>query len=145
MEENENIMPEEVAETVAEVVSETAAETEPSGEGEAEATAPELRALGREIADGLREVIGEEIDRRLRASDGSVGEGEEGALALLLSDPRFLRILSERLSRDDAARRADTAPTRRRRGAQPLPASAVSAPKTLDDARAAARKYFRID
>ena len=136
MENNEKTTDESRVDTTE--AAQTASEAEENSETGA-------KALGREIALGLREIITEEIDRRLATKSEAPAALEEDDTALyqaLMSDPRFLRLLSERLARRDTAARM---PNVRRRGATVLPASAPSAPKNLDDAKAAARKYFRID
>lgn len=134
MEENEKIAPEGAAE---EGASECEVEEKdaPAGEGEIPSS-----GIGREIALGLREIIVEEIERRLAPRDSR--SDEEAALRALAQDPRFLRLLSERLAREEASART---PDARRRSSTALPASARQTPKNLDDARAAARRYFKID
>lgn len=107
--------------------------------------ARELRSFGRAIAEELRGVIDEELDRRFAAMAEADAEQErDTALRTLARDPRFLRILSERLALEREKSSA-AAPSARRRGSGVLPAASNQSPQTLDDAKSAARKYFRID
>ena len=137
MEENEKVTT-EPAEDALEAVDD-------GGQREDGERARELRSFGRAIAEELRGVIDEELDRRFAAMAEADAEQERDAsLRALARDPRFLRILSERLATQSERSNAAT-PSARRRGSGVLPAAAKQSPQTLDDAKSAARKYFRID
>lgn len=124
---------------------ETVEHAEPEAEPQSEETREnDMRLFGRAIAEELRGVIDEELDRRFAAmtQDKATSEKED-ALRALSRDPRFLRLLSEKLALEGGRRESATGA--RRRGASLLPATAKQSPKTFDEAKSAARKYFRID
>ena len=121
---------------------ETPEETAPqpdevSEEEQSRDTAGDISELGRALARELREVIGEEVSRHLARERE---EAETPELSELLCDPSFLSLLAGKL-----AEGRPSAPPLRRRGSTLLPAGARREPKTLDDAREAARKYFKVN